>query len=212
MERAARPESGQPSPPRPGVAPRLTAEDFAARFAESFRLLWLIAAGVTRDRALAEDIVQDAAVIALRKLDEFEPGTSFNAWMGQTVRFVAFNASRREAHRRARPLEPAELDQSATGRSGATLPELRVGARGELSPDQAHFDDQMMQALDSVSEMARACLLLRTLGDLEYAEISRVLGIPEGTAMSHVHRTRKALRDRLAPHFAGWGDSPGGQA
>src|SRR5262245_39471128 len=71
MGRAARPDSGQPTPPRAAGTPRLTAGDFAAHFAESFRLLWLIAVGITRDRALSEDIVQDAAVIALRKLDEF---------------------------------------------------------------------------------------------------------------------------------------------
>jgi RNA polymerase sigma-70 factor (ECF subfamily) len=52
--------------------------------------------------------------------------------------------------------------------------------------------------LGDVGEVARACLLLRTLEGLEYAEISRLLEIPEGTAMSHVHRTRRYLRDRLA--------------
>ena len=46
--------------------------------------------------------------------------------------------------------------------------------------------------------MARACLLLRAVQDLDYSELSRLLGIPEGTAMSHVHRARNALRRALA--------------
>jgi DNA-directed RNA polymerase specialized sigma24 family protein len=41
-------------------------------------------------------------------------------------------------------------------------------------------------------------LLLRTIEQMEYSEISKVLQIPEGTAMSHVHRARQHLRERLA--------------
>ena len=54
-----------------------------------------------------------------------------------------------------------------------------------------------MRALRAVGEMSRACMLLRAVHQLSYREISELLGIPEGTAMSHVHRTREALRDRL---------------
>jgi len=36
---------------------------------------------------------------------------------------------------------------------------------------------------------------------MEYSEISKVLQIPEGTAMSHVHRARQHLRERLADKY-----------
>ena len=71
----------------------------------------------------------------------------------------------------------------------------------ELPADQVHFDDELMLALNSVADTARTCLVLHTLSDMGYPGISKLLGIPEGTAMSLVHRTRKALRDRLSPHF-----------
>ena len=38
---------------------------------------------------------------------------------------------------------------------------------------------------------------MRTLDGLSYAEIAALLDVPEGTAMSHVHRTRRLLRERL---------------
>jgi RNA polymerase sigma-70 factor (ECF subfamily) len=173
--------------------------DFAAHFVDSFRLLRRIAVGVMHDRSLSEDIVQDAAVIALRKLDEFEPGTSFNAWMGKMVRFVASNACRRERHRRTSPLYPHDCDAEGD-RATVPGPESRLDRHGGLSADQDHFDDELMLAMNSVGDTARACLVLRTLDDMGYLEISKLLGIPEGTAMSHVHRTRKTLRDRLSPH------------
>src|SRR5262249_7753011 len=59
--------------------PSNTAElgEFAAQFNASFRVLWLIAAGITGDAALAEDVVQEAALVAMSKMDQFQPGTSF---------------------------------------------------------------------------------------------------------------------------------------
>ena len=57
--------------------------------------------------------------------------------------------------------------------------------------------DAVLRSLAALEENARACLLMRTVLGLSYAEIARTLSIPEGTAMSHVHRARKAMRDQL---------------
>lgn len=171
-------------------------EEFAAEFKSAYRVLWLIAVGIVRDRALAEDAVQEAAIIAFDKRGQFERGTNFTAWVGQMVRNVALNQSRREQRRRGSPLE----SEMATSRSneGSTRDTLSLSASGQLPDDQGDFDDRVVRALSSVSEVARACLLLRTVEGLEYAEIARLLEIPEGTAMSHVHRARQFLRERLS--------------
>jgi RNA polymerase sigma-70 factor (ECF subfamily) len=71
-----------------------------------------------------------------------------------------------------------------------------------LLPDQEHFDDAVMRALRQVDETPRACFLLRTLMRSSYREISELLGIPEGTAMSHVHRSRATLRQALEADVA----------
>ena len=167
--------------------------DFAAQFQSSFRVLWLIAVGIIGDSSLAEDIVQESAIIALNKLDQFQTGTNFRAWTGQIVRNVAFNRSRKERRRRA-------TDSHSCTVEGRTLETSRGGVAedGSGAGERQAFDDRVLLALRDVGEIARACLLLRTLEDLEYSEISRLLEIPEGTAMSHVHRTRRYLRDRLA--------------
>ena len=91
--------------------------------------------------------------------------------------------------------DPGREDLAALGDPDRRI---HLGARGELPKDQAHFDDRVLTALNSVGEIPRSCLLLRTIEHLEYSEIARVLEIPEGTAMSHVHRTRQYLRERLA--------------
>ncbi len=173
--------------------------EFAAHFQKSHRVLWLVAAGILGDPNLAEDVVQDAAMIALDKLENFTPGTSFTAWMAQIVRNVSMNTARKETRRRSAPLGPdsdaAFPDPNSNGKHIEKMTEL--GADGRLPANQTWFDDRVMRALAEVSDMARACLLLRTIDSMEYSEISAVLSIPEGTAMSHVHRTRRLLRERL---------------
>lgn len=47
--------------------------------------------------------------------------------------------------------------------------------------------------------LQRAAVVLRFYEDLTYAEIGKVLGCPEATARSHVHRALAALRGRLSP-------------
>ena len=72
-----------------------------------------------------------------------------------------------------------------------------LGQRGELAAEQTLFDDAVVGALEEISETARACLLLRTCEQLSYAQIAEMLEIPAGTAMSHVHRAKTLMREKL---------------
>ena len=72
--------------------------------------------------------------------------------------------------------------------------EAVLTAGGELRADQGAFDDQVLACLGALEPTARACLLLRTVLDMRYREMARVLDVPEGTAMSHVHRAKRELR------------------
>ena len=172
-------------------AQRMTAQEFGSQFRASTRVMWLIAVGIVGDAAEAEDVVQEAAMIAYRKRDTFEPGTSFRAWVGTIVRNVAMNALR--SSRRRRGLVE-EWTEAAPPSVSSTPSEMM---NGTTLPDHV-VDSRVIKALADMGDVARACLLLRTVGDLHYAEIASLLSIPEGTAMSHVHRGRAHLRERLA--------------
>ncbi len=178
-----------------GGAP-LTPAEFSARFQAVGKSLWLIAAAVLGRREDAEDIVQESAVIGLQKINEFRPDTNFAAWMGGIVRNVARNHARKGVRRHTGATDPSELDQS---RAGRTIEEQtpRFDRIGALSPGQSAFDDRVLQSLARLEETPRVCLLLRSLHQLPYREIAALLAIPEGTAMSHVHRARAAMREML---------------
>ena len=195
-------DPGPGAPPIPESA-RLTPREMAEHFQASYRVLWCIAAGVVNERSRAEDIVQEAAMIALAKLDQFDRSTSFTAWAGQIVRFVALNEGRKKQRETEMKLGfQHTVSELARGpRAGAP-----IDPRGSLVTDQDQFDDEVLGALKGLEETARACLLLRTTHDLPYSEIALIMGIPEGTAMSHVHRSRTAMRKALAARgYAGSG-------
>lgn len=130
-------------------------------------------------------------MIALGKLNEFHPGTSFVAWMGQIVRFTALNERRRNLRTHTVATDPGVLGESVAGRSSH-----RAEGVSFASADIA-------QALGGLDDVARACLLMRTVVEMTYQQIAEALGIPEGTAMSHVHRSRQQLRKVLSARDAG---------
>ena len=194
---------GMASPPtRPSAAKvlpdQLDRDEFAQRLGHCHGRLWGLAAGILGDRNEAEDVVQEAALVALRRLDQFKPGTNFLAWMARIVRFQAFNWARKRIGRRTESVDPGDMDRQIAERPTADQkkwadPEQVV----ELGDDQAEFDDAVMDALRSLAPEARACLLLRIVNELSYREIALMMDLPEGTAMSHVHRAKKVMRSSL---------------
>jgi RNA polymerase sigma factor (sigma-70 family) len=170
----------------PDLGGVLSPSQFGARFEECQRTLWYVAAAVLNDRTLAHDVVQEAASIAMTKLAEFNPSTSFTAWMSQIVRFVALNEARRRQRQGASLREHAKDSGPGEGPAPAMLTD-------------AAFDQRVSGLLNGLDDTARACLVLRVVHGLAYGEIATALNIPEGTAMSHVHRARTALRTQLAP-------------
>ncbi|MBK7877252.1 MAG: RNA polymerase sigma factor [Planctomycetes bacterium] len=160
---------------------RLTRDAFARELERARPRLVCLAASVLNTQNGAEDVVQEAALVALDRLADFVPGTHFDAWIGRIVRFTALN----HARARVRPRSVGE-------------PSVELVDRSAPSGSLAHeLDDDLTRALAALSETARAALLLRTVLELDYASIARLLEIPEGTAMSHVHRSREALRRAL---------------
>ena len=186
-------------------------EAFKKRVLPIKNKLYRMALRITANPAEAEDVVQDATVIGLQKLGDFDPATNFTAWMGRIVRNLALNDARRRQRRRTYPQNPTTIDET---RSAAltTADPTPIDGSGRIGPGQHAFDDEVMCGLRQLDDTARACLLLRTIMDMTYRDIARTLDIPEGTAMSHVHRARRSLREHLIHRdpatTAAGGDAP----
>ena len=150
--------------------------------------------------------MQDAAITGLRRLGDFEKGTNFVGWISQIVRFTALNHLKVKKRRRIvamdvhQGVEASETDADRTGENAVTM-------RGELLPQQEEFDDAVAKAIQNLEPERRSCFLLRVVHNLDYKEISEMLEIPTGTAMSHVHRAKSTLRNALETGAA-LGDTP----
>ena len=91
--------------------------------------------------------------------------------------------------------DPTTMDDLVEDQSVSENP----GSGAATNLEEA-FDDEVLRALNSLSDDARICLMLRIVEKLTYQEISAYMKIPEGTAMSMVHRARTSLRNLLATH------------
>jgi RNA polymerase sigma-70 factor (ECF subfamily) len=194
----------RPADDRPTSTGQTASDPTLASFEQAVqahsRTLWSVAAGVLGRRDGAEDVVQEAVIVALGKKSELSKVENFVAWMAQIVRFVALNR-RRSNKIRAADGEEALMRIAADEDQGPRHDRL-IDTHGRLHAGEAIFDDHVLKAVNALDETPRACLLLRVLNDMSYKEIGQVLQIPEGTAMSHVFRARKLMMERLGPSFA----------
>lgn len=174
---------------------QLNEQQFAEMLEEAYPKLWTLATAILKDRSLAEDAVQDAAITGLRKIADFEAGTNFTIWMGQIVRFTALNYLKSSKRRKRSTLDIHLVEEPRADQQKASS----VTTAGELTEGQIDFDDDLTDAIALLTPEKRVCLLLRVVHELSYQEIAEIVGLPEGTAMSHVHRAKAAMRKSLQP-------------
>jgi len=191
-----------PERPPPSAIPPDHRARFEEEFQRAFRSVWLTAAGLVENRADADDVVQEAALLAAQKFDQFRPDSNFTAWLAQFVRFVASN-QRRKQRREARRMGAVVAAESLDLQGRPAPDALPITSDGRLIDGQQHLSDDMVRALDMLEPVSRACLLLRSVAGVSYTEISAILAIPEGTAMSHVSRARSRLSAWLSAHGTG---------
>lgn len=148
-------------------------------------------ARITGDPALAEDLAQDTFVKAFRNLTAFDTTRRLSSWLLRIAHNTALDALRRTKARTV-PLDDGRSDGPAT-------------PAAPVAPDpveQRALAEALAGALATVRPEYRAAVTLRYEEGLSFQEIGRILGMPEATARSHVHRARKELLQRLTE--AGW--------
>lgn len=145
--------------------------------------LFRLAMWLERDRAEAEDLVQETLTQALRSFHRFTPGTNCRAWLTTILQHVRSN--RRRARNRA-PVENAAIEE----RFGQTLP--------FVPPVPDHLtDEDVLGALRRIPDTYQQVILLSDVQEMTYKEIASALNIPIGTVMSRLHRGRELLRVAL---------------
>jgi RNA polymerase sigma-70 factor (ECF subfamily) len=156
--------------------------------------LLAVATRLARNRAEAEDLVQDTLVKALRAKDQYEAGTNLKAWLLKILKNTFINRYRRSGLER-NTIDGPDADPLADGWIGAsTLRSMRDPEGQALRPI---LEREINAALDSIPEEFRLIVLYADVEELSYKEIAEAVGCPIGTVMSRLHRGRRLLKARL---------------
>jgi RNA polymerase sigma-70 factor (ECF subfamily) len=134
------------------------------------------AMGMTRNRADAEDLVQDAVASAIAAAASFTPGTHFGAWMHRILRNRFISTLRRR-----RPT--TELDNA---------PAAALSVQGDQ--ESALLLKQVARGMARLTPEGRKALEMVALDGLSYIELSQASGQAIGTGKSRVFRARRQLQ------------------
>ena len=156
------------------------------------RPLLNLIAQIVRDRAEAEDLTQEVFVKAFRALDRYDPARRFSSWL--------FTIAHNHALDRLRTVHGVTL--SIDSDEVPDVPSAPVASPADLA-ERARLADALGDALGRLRVEYRAAVVLRYQEDLTQQEIAEVMGVPEGTVKTYLHRARKELAREMTAR--GWG-------
>jgi RNA polymerase sigma factor (sigma-70 family) len=153
---------------------------FAHLIARYQRPVYAVAYSATRDRALADDVTQDAFVTAWRRLGELRDPDRVGAWLCGIARNVA-----RDARKRVRGEVRVDL-------------EIAGGATPYDEVTEAEHERIIAAALDGVPEVYREPLVLFYYEERSLDEVARYLGLSPATTYKRLSRGRQQLAECVA--------------
>jgi RNA polymerase sigma-70 factor (ECF subfamily) len=136
----------------------------------------------------AEDVMQEAFVLAFRKLPHFRHDASFKTWLLTIAWRRAMRWRHSPAHRLRRLV-------SLENPFSSDFAEHRPNAEQAAIAGEIHRD--VRRLIRSLPARLRDPLLLSATGRYSYEELSEMLGLPTGTVKWRVSEARRLLRAKL---------------
>ena len=151
---------------------------------------------LTRNEADAEELVQEAALLAFKGFGRFQPGTNFKAWFFTILRNRFISIYRKKQ----REIKTVELEDAPDLYMYTKSMESGLSAQTSEPAKYVieHLDaKQVATALSELPMEFREAATLYFTQDMSYHNIAEVLGVPVGTVRSRLHRGRKLLQKKL---------------
>jgi len=169
---------------------------FEAMIAEHLDGLYRSALRLTRNRAAAEDLVQDVMLKAWRSFHTFQEGTSGRAWLHRILMNAHYDNHRKQTR------EPEVVDQDEVSEFYLYDKAHESAAMGEAGNPEVEvldrvMDEEVREGLESLPLQFRSPVLLADLQGFSYKEIAQIMGVPVGTVMSRLSRGRHMLQRKL---------------
>jgi RNA polymerase sigma-70 factor (ECF subfamily) len=159
--------------------------------------VYRLAIKLTRNEALAEEVLQEVFLRIWEKIDTFRGESAFSSWLYRIAAnacFAKLNLERRHQH--------SDLDE-VTPQAEQALRDLKDP--GQESPDRPVLSHEALEvingAIDRLPEDFRVVILLRDVEGMDNEEVARILDLSVPAVKSRLHRARLLLRKRLAGYF-----------
>jgi RNA polymerase sigma-70 factor (ECF subfamily) len=153
------------------------------------RRLFRAVRAILRDDAEVEDVIQEAYVSAYAHLSDFSGRARFSTWLTRIAIHEAFGRLRKR--RRSEPLDGSSSEDDAM---------LTPVPSPEKHASDGELRKLLERVVDTLPETFRTVFVLRAVEQLSVAETSEVLGIPEDTVKTRLHRARGLLQSRIEEH------------
>ena len=151
----------------------------------------------TRNRADAEDAVQDTFIRAYWGLQNFRGESAFYSWLHR----IAVNSAKTALSLRARN---ASVFVSNTGNDEGTS-DTSVALQDRDTPEELALTDEICSAvnasIEALCEEQRTAIVLREFQGLSYSQVASAMSCPVGTVRSRVFRAREAIDNQLRQVF-----------
>lgn len=132
----------------------------------------------------AEDLVQDAFLAALEKIDTFDTQRDFAPWFYRILVNRCLNARKARARRTT-----SEVPADAASSVASPL----------LETERSEIRRHLKQAMKLLPERQRTIVAMFDLEGFSSPEIAEIMGISDGTVRWHLHQARRVLREALEP-------------
>ena len=155
-------------------------EDIRAGLSRELARLWRYAVVLSRQRDVADDLVQATCVRALERAGQYAPGTRLDRWLFSILHSIWLNEIRSRRVRMGQGF--VDADESLVF-DGAQQAETHILA------------SQLLRQVQALPEAQRSAVFLAYVEGLSYREVAAVLDIPIGTVMSRLAAARAKLAE-----------------
>jgi RNA polymerase sigma-70 factor (ECF subfamily) len=163
-----------------------------------------------RDRAVAEEVVQETWIAVLRGIDRFEGRSSLKTWVFRILINTAKTRGKRES--RSIPFSAAaRADEPTVDPDRFLSADHRWAGGWMLGPGewstpeeellQGETLEAIMAAIDSLPEAQRAVITMRDVEGLPGEEVAEALGISDGNQRVLLHRARAKVRAAIEAYL-----------
>jgi len=161
--------------------------------------LYRTARSILCDEADAEDVVQEAYLLAYRAMPGFRGDARLSTWLIRIVVNLALRRRQRQVRERALRVDMTDVPE-APAASDEEVREMRPNhaPTPESAASTAELRRLLEAHIDRLPELYREVFVLRGIEELDVEETAAVLGLPEATVRTRFFRARHVLREGLA--------------